>query len=357
MTSYALGFTSNSQTDATEFLRLRPAPLPTQLAPTQVKVKLLTAPINILDLLVLAGKYPVKPLTKCAGDDALVPGYEGVGCVTEVGGAVTTLRVGDHVLPKDHGLGTWRTHAVVDAKQLVRIPAPADPVFASLLKMGYTPAYLLLRNMRYLKPGDWVIQNAATGTIAQALVQFARLQGVKTVSVVRDRGDLDAVKARLQALGADLVLSESEMAALTEPLSTTRRIVLAIDSVFGASGTRIVSQLVQGGTYVSLGFLGGGGSVKLDVTEGLLFYKGVELKGFRTSKELTGWSDVDRSDLWSWMLELYDKGQLKAPAVEITEWSSQGGVAGELEKKLLHAVDRTQSKEVGVPKQIFVFRD
>ena len=356
MTSSALTFTSQFQSHATEFLRLQPISLPEVVGTAQVKVKFLAAPVNVLDLLVLAGKYPVKPQTKY--DQALVPGYEGVGVVIEVGGSVTALRIGEHVLPKDHGLGTWRTHAVVDADKLVRIPTPSNPVFASLLKMGYTPAYLLLRNMRYLKAGDWVIQNAATGTIAQAVIQFARLQGVRTVNIVRDRKDFDVVRSRLLALGADMVLSESQLEALVQvqPLSHTRRIVLAIDSVFGSSGSRIANQLVQGGTYVSLGFLGGGGEVKLDVNEGLLFYKAVEFKGFRTSRELAGWSQEERGDLWAWMLKLYDEGQLKAPEVEITHWGSlQAQDAGELEKKLLDVVEKTANRVVGMPKQIFVF--
>ncbi|KIM81348.1 hypothetical protein PILCRDRAFT_8714 [Piloderma croceum F 1598] len=344
MTSSALTFTSQFQSHATEFLHLQPISLPEVVGTAQVKVKFLAAPVNVLDLLVLAGKYPVKPQTKY--DQVLVPGYEGVGVVIEVGGSVTALHVGEHVLPKDHGLGTWRTHAVVEADKLVHIPTPSNPVFASLLKMGYTPAYLLLRNMGYLKAGDWVIQNAATGTIAQAVIQFARLQGVRMVNIVRDRKDFNVVRLRLLALGADMVLSESQLEALVQvqPLSHTRRIVLAIDSVFGSSGRR------------ELGFLGGSGEVKLDVNEGLLFYKAVEFKGFRTLRELAGWSQEECGDLWAWMLKLYDEGQLKAPEVEITHWGSpQVQDAGELEKKLLYVVEKTANRVVGMPKQIFVF--
>ena len=141
-----------------------------------------------------------------------------------------------------------------------------------------------------------------------------------------------------------------------QPLSHTRRIVLAIDSVFGSSGSRIANQLVQEGTYVSLGFLGGGEATKLDVNEELLFYKAVEFKGFRTSRELASWSQEEHSDLWAWMLKLYDEGQLKAPEVEITHWGSlQAQDAGELEKKLLDVVEKTANRVVGMPKQIFVF--
>ncbi|KAI0314319.1 hypothetical protein OF83DRAFT_1174855 [Amylostereum chailletii] len=353
MASQALAFTALSQTGSPEFLHVYPAPLP-PLGPSQVKIEFVVSPINIQDILVLAGKYPVKPATKVGDENAQVPGYEGVAIVLEVGSGVAALHVGDHVLPKEHGLGTWRTHAVVDASALVRIPHPQDPVFASLLKMGYTPAYLLLRNMRYLKPGDWVIQNAATGTIAQALVQFARLMGVRTVSVVRDREDVGAAKARLRGLGVDVVLSESEMEALEQPLSASRRIVLAVDSVFGASGTRIANQLVAGGTYVSLGFLGGPGR-PLDVTEALLFYRAIEFKGFRTSKELAAWGEGERADLWAWMLELHERGELKAPEYEVTEWAV-GGDEGVLEGALVKAVERARGKEVGIPKQVIMFR-
>ena len=36
-----------------------------------------------------------------------------------------------------------------------------------------------------LKPGEWVIQNAANSGVGDYLVQLARLRGLKTVNVVR----------------------------------------------------------------------------------------------------------------------------------------------------------------------------
>src|ERR1700683_3296766 len=121
--------------------------------------------------------------------------------------------------------------------------------------------------MWYFKAGDWVIQNAATGMIAQALIQFVHLQGIRMVNIVRDRNDFNVVRSHLLALSTDMVLSESQLEALVQvqPLSNTWCIVLAIDSVFESSGSRIANQLVQGGTYVLLGSLSRSRAVKLDV--------------------------------------------------------------------------------------------
>ena len=75
-------------------------------------------------------------------------------------------------------------------------------------------------------------------------------------------------------------------------------------------------------------------------------------KGCRTSRELASWSQEERSNLWTWILKLYDEGQLKAPEVEIMHWGLQ---VQELEKKLLDIVEKTANRVVGMPKQIFVF--
>ena len=51
----------------------------------------------------------------------------------------------------------------------------------------------------------------ANSAVGQAVIQLARLQGVKTVNVVRDREDIADLKSRLAGLGADMVLTEEEL--------------------------------------------------------------------------------------------------------------------------------------------------
>lgn len=80
---------------------------------TEVLVKFLAAPINPLDILVLHDSYPVKPSHKHS-DEAIL-GYDGVGEILRCGADVRSLAPGDLVVPSQFGIGTWRSHAVLDA--------------------------------------------------------------------------------------------------------------------------------------------------------------------------------------------------------------------------------------------------
>ena len=195
-----------------------------ELAPLQpglVKVRFHAAPISPLDIAVIEGGYPVKPAHSVAG--LPIPGYDGVAEVIEVydtdpqtdnkAAGDVPLAVGDVVIPSRHGLGTWRTHAVLERAWVDRIERPLDLRFAAVLKGAAMPAFFLLEDVVKLQPGDWLVQNAGTSAIAQYVVQLARLRGVRSISVVRDRpaAELEDVRAKLKAVGADEVLTETEL--------------------------------------------------------------------------------------------------------------------------------------------------
>jgi len=81
----------------------------------QIVVKMLAAPINPADINTIQGVYAIKPPLPS------IPGNEGVGEVTSVGSKVTDLKTGDRVLPRANAWGTWRTHAVCDAKEMMKV--------------------------------------------------------------------------------------------------------------------------------------------------------------------------------------------------------------------------------------------
>lgn len=53
-----------------------------------------------------------------------VPGNEGVARVLQIGKGVQTVKEGDRVVPLSAGLGTWRSHAVYRADQLLQVNIP-----------------------------------------------------------------------------------------------------------------------------------------------------------------------------------------------------------------------------------------
>ncbi|KAH8907862.1 GroES-like protein [Coniochaeta sp. PMI_546] len=286
--------------------------------PGQVLVSYVVSPINPQDNLVIAGRYPVKPLHTHNGEP--VPGYDGVARVLAVGPSTDgVLQPGDLVIPRRHGLGTWRSRAVLESKDVIRLGPTTDPVAASLFRMAFLPAYLLVEDMRSLKPGDWIIQNAASGTIAQLVVQFAHLKGCRVASVVRDRA---AAQMSTLQTGADVVITESDLKAkgadahpnLAEAVARGR-VVLALDAVFGESGEQIANLLAKGGTYVNYGSLGGANGV-IRLTQKLIFWNEIAFRNFRLTAQLGLRSPAEIETLLGWFEELVANKQVVVPVVE-----------------------------------------
>lgn len=313
----------------------------------EVLVEWLAAPINPIDLVVVLGKYPIKPKHFVNGE--AIAGFDGVARVVTCGDQVESLKPGDMVVPNALGLGTWRTSAVLNAKDLLRIPTVTDVAMAALLKGAILPAYFLIEDMRTLKPGDWIIQNAGTGVISQLVVQIAHLRGVKVISVVRDRDNIN-----LPALqDADTVLRESELPA-TDILSG-KRIVLGLDSVFSAAAAKLANCISDHGTFVNYGQLSGGGpSASVTLNHRLLFFDRLTIRSFRGTEQSAGRTREELEDLCAWFAQLIEQGKLRRPAIDLLKWDS---LNGSFERRVHDALDRAQdSAAVGSRKTLLQFQ-
>ena len=341
---------------ASTVLELRHAPAQSPAA-GEVAVQLLHAPVNPQDLLIIAGKYPIRPRFHTP-DGGSIAGYDGVGRIEAVGSGVAGLKLGDLVIPTAQGLGTWRRRAVWSAGDVVAVPPCTDARAAALLRMAVLPAYLLLEDVQTLKPGDWVIQNAGTSAVAQLLAQLAKLRGVRTISVFRDRvpgrgadESNDQTKARLQAAGVDIALPESELDTTTD--LDGKNIVLALDSVWGASGEKLVRRLAKGGVFVNYGLLGGIAALNtpLQLTHEALFGRLVTVRSFRSSESLAKRSHAELQALLAWLVSLFNDNVLKVPPLREIKWHGREGVEAEVRS----ALEQTEGGHVGLPKLVFDF--
>jgi mitochondrial enoyl-[acyl-carrier protein] reductase / trans-2-enoyl-CoA reductase len=358
MPSTALAFSPYSD-DGSQSLRLEdissldfPA---INLPPNTVLLKILCAPINPIDLLVLKGRYPTKPTASVATGEA-IPGYDGVFQVLRSNSP--EFREGDYAIPKFHGFGTWRTHAVAESSALMHIER-IDPCAGALLKMGAAPAQLLLEDgpAMPLKVGDTIILNGATSVIGQLLVQYSRLAGYRTVCVVRDREEpmLSATKQHLRGLGAELVISETELLDDDhQDRLKKQNFKLALDCVFGPSGERILRLLGQGSTYIQYGMLAGGNS-KISVDASTIFFKGVTMRAFRLSKSLESRSDTELRALFSKLAVQFTRGEVQTPLLTEVSWHIGGETSEEQEHRLKEAVLRADRQYLGDKKIVFVF--
>ncbi|NWL78808.1 alcohol dehydrogenase [Pseudomonas taiwanensis] len=268
------------------------------VAAGQALVKVLAAPINPSDVLTLTGEYGMLPPLPAIG------GNEGVGEVLEVAADVTNLKRGQTVL-LPVGCGTWRTHLVADAKQLIPLPS-ADPQQLAMLTVNPPTAYLMLRDFVDLQPGDWVIQNAANSGVGSYLVQLAKIRGLKTINVVRR----ESAVAGVQAEGGDVVLVDGpDLPKRVREATGGAPVKLGIDAVGGASTDHLAASLAEGGVLVNYGRMSG---EPCQVNPGSFVFRDVTLKGFWLARWFRQATPQQQMQLFGELIQLIATGKLKA---------------------------------------------
>ena len=273
-----------------------------QPSPDEVIVQMLAAPINPADLNAIEGKYPGRRETPA------VPGFEGAGIVVELGADVKNLAHGALVI-LPHDVGTWRDALTVKASELVAVPAGIDPVQAAMLKINPMTAWRLLRDYVELKPGDWLIQNAANSAAGRAVIQIASELGYRTVNVVRR----EELVEELKQAGGDLVLIDGEgLRDQVKEGTSGAPIRLGLNAVGGESALRLANCLAPSGTVVTFGAMS---LQPLKIPNGLLIFKDLRLRGIWINKWYDNATMAERMDAFRPLFEMAKRGSLK-PKVE-----------------------------------------
>ncbi len=268
--------------------------------PGEVLVELLAAPINPSDLLTLTGDYGVLPELPAIG------GNEGVGRVAALGPEVTALKAGQTVL-LPVGCGSWCSHLLLSARELIPLPGQADPLQLAMLTINPPTAALLLSEVVDLEPGDWVIQNAANSAVGSYLVQLAAARGLNTLNIVRRDSAVEAVRR----IGAEQVLVDGpDLAERVADATGRARIRLAIDAVGGGATERLAACLAPGGTVVNYGMMSG---EPCQISPGQLIFRGIRLIGFWLASWFRQASPEARQRLYGELIGQIAAGKLAAP--------------------------------------------
>ena len=161
-------------------------------------VSVIACSINPADLLIIEGLYP--------GPESLPSrlGIEAIGDVLAVADDVKEVSPGDRVLLLDRQ--NWAEKVSTPASRVIRITKKLDPLQAAMMKVNPPTALLMLSDYVDLKPGDWVIQNAANSAVGLHLIRLAAKRGIRTINIVRR----ESAVAALDSAGADLVFVDSE---------------------------------------------------------------------------------------------------------------------------------------------------
>ncbi|XP_060906167.1 enoyl-[acyl-carrier-protein] reductase, mitochondrial [Labrus mixtus] len=294
--------------DPSQVVQLEDIDLP-PLGSNDVLVKILAAPINPSDVNMIQGTYAILP------DLPAIGGNEGVAQVSEVGSQVKSLKAGDWVIPRDAGLGMWRTEAVLAEDDVISLPSNVPLLSAATLGVNPCTAFRMLSDFEDLRPGDSVIQNAANSGVGQAVIQIAAARGINTINVIRDRPEFTQLSDRLKAMGATHVIKEEALRRpeIKELFKICPKPKLALNGVGGKSATELLRHLKLGGSMVTYG---GMARQPVTVPVSALIFKDVKVRGFW----VTQWKRAHSKDgsafraMLDELCSLIQHGKLTAPA-------------------------------------------
>ena len=280
-----------------DVLRLKDEELP-KINDSQILVKLVAAPIHPSDFGKIQGSYGKLSALPAVG------GREGLGEVIEVGSSVRGLNVGATVkMPET--LGTWREFTILEQKDVIKVPSSIKPELAAMSFINPPTAWRLLTDFVPLRPGDWVIQNAATSAVGHAVIQLAKYWGYKTINVVRDI----AVANELKKLGANVVITTDSIPNLKD-FTDGDAPKLALNSIGGESALAILKSLDLNGTMVTFG---GMTSEKVRFPTRELIFKNIQLRGFWMDNWVKTHSKLEYSDCLKQIWALMQAGRLTQP--------------------------------------------
>jgi NADPH:quinone reductase-like Zn-dependent oxidoreductase len=240
--------------------------------PGYILIRMLRMPINPADLLLVEGRYGLKPPPL-----PCTPGAEGVGVVVGCGDSVVQFNRGDLVAPLAAGL--WRSVVACRADQVIRIPPDVDLDQAAMLKANPATAAALVRETQAVAPGLGIIQNAANSAVGKSLAVLAQRAGIPIINVVRRDTAAHEVRATSRATyivvhdGVDPMALRQAVQSVAPGIS----LGIGVDAVGGSATNALAACLAPGGTVLNYGLLSGA-SCQIDPSH--LIFRGINLKGF-----------------------------------------------------------------------------
>ncbi|CAK7270146.1 mitochondrial 2-enoyl thioester reductase [Sporothrix epigloea] len=320
------------------------------LPPNAVLLRTLAAPINPADVNTVQGTYGAKATYSSligTAEPSAVPGNEGCFEVVSIGAGVTTLKPGDWALPAGSGLGTWRTHVVVDNADTALVGISKDkleglsPAAAATSTINPCTAWRMLRDYVDLVDlsvrsgtgaGAWFIQNGANSGVGRAAIQLGKLWGLRSINVVRARDTPEATAAlrqELTDLGATVVVTEDELQQKgfsSERLRSelmggesekTSPLLLALNCVGGRPALGLAKCLSEGGRMVTYGAMA---KQPLTIPAGMLIFRDLAFHGFWFSR----WGKADpagRRQTVEAVLDLMRQNKFKLGPADTVEWT------------------------------------
>jgi NADPH2:quinone reductase len=216
--------------------------------PGEVLVETRAIGCNFPDILMVQGKYQVRPPLPFS------PGHELAGVVVSVGPGVTRVRPGQRVLAMVQW-GAYADRVVAPAERVFAIPDPMNFETAAAFGLVYQTSYCALVHRAQLRPGEWLLVHGAAGGVGLAAVQIGKALGARVIATASTAAKLEIARQS----GADVLVDYS-----------TEDWVERVKAATGGEGADVIYDPVGGdvfdgsskciafeGRILTIGFAGG----------------------------------------------------------------------------------------------------
>lgn len=214
-----------------------------------VLIKVGAAALNFPDILMIQGKYQVKPPLP------FTPGMEVAGTVEEVGEGVTGLKVGDRVMAQT-GMGGFAEYAVAPAVGARRMPENMTDEEGAGFWLVYSTSHFGLAYRAQMKRGESVLVHSAAGGVGMAAVQIARALGAsKVIGTVGSDEKLQVIRD----LGVDVAINyeKEDWVEIVKKETGGKGADIIYDPVGGKIGELSTKCIAFEGRLLIIGFTSG----------------------------------------------------------------------------------------------------
>ena len=233
----------------------------------EVVIAVKAAALNFFDLLMIQGKYQIKPPFPFS------PSAEIAGVVESVGAGVTELKPCDRVAASC-GYNGAREKIALPAASAVKIPDNLDFDRASGIIVIYGTALHALQDRADPKPGETLAVFGAAGGVGLAACELGKVLGLKVIACASSDEKLAFAKQH----GADVTINyaKEDLKEALKREGGDKGIDIVFDPVGGSYAEAGVRALAWKGRFLVIGFAAGD-IPKIPLNLALL--KGCDIRG------------------------------------------------------------------------------
>ena len=215
----------------------------------EILVKVNSAALNFPDLLLISGKYQVKPPLPFS------PGVEVAGTVESLGAGVDGFRKGQRVMAQV-GYGGFAEYALAQKATVQPIPDSMNDDEAAAFALVYQTSYFGIAYRGQIARGETVLVHSAAGGVGLSAVQIAKALGAgKIIGTVGSDEKLELIKQH----GADVAINyqTEDFVEIVKSETKGRGADIIYDPVGGELGERNTKCVAFEGRIVLIGFTSG----------------------------------------------------------------------------------------------------